>query len=221
MPRYWDDYWRKFRSGERGVRRLELPGINRWFLLSILIIIGTVLIAYIGIKTGSYIEVLERNRTELLMNLTNCQNQLTILTDSLTTCNNNLESKSQALESCQQEKSTLSDSLDSCKEDLDVCKEDYDDLEIDYKECKDDLDDYKKDLKTCKSDLSDCKDDLNSCNDNYDSLNSAFGTVKENYAKDYCCLLNQTQGNITSWKYDSTSKKIVCTNSTSDNALTC
>ena len=180
----WDDYWKKF----RGEREFSFDiKLNRWVLLSIIIIVGALAISYLGMKTGSYIRILEENTTLLLKSLTECKNEVQSLTDSLNTCNNNLESKSTALETCQVERKTLQNSLDSCRNDLDEWKERYDSLEVDYKACQSDVDDWKDKYNECDDDLDACKDDLSDYKNRYNTCSNDLSTLKQKFAKCYCC----------------------------------
>ena len=226
----WDDYWKKFKVRET---RFEFE-VNRWILISLLLVIAVIALAYFNIRTGSYLRLVEKNTTEILNNLSLCYSEKESLALDLETCNSNLESKSLALTNCQREKNRISESLSECEDDLDSCKDDYKLIEESYDTCKDDLeefedflddnnlddvDDLRDKWRDMKSDLSDCQNDLSSCQDDLGDCNNNYTDLLNNYAKGYCCLLNQTFGNITSYRVSD--NKVVCTNSTSDTALVC
>lgn len=221
----WDNYWNKFKKpGEFSFRR---PEINRWALISILLTVTVAALVYFNVKTGSYIKILEKNKTELLSNLTLCYSERESLTSDLEACNSNLESKSSALMKCQGEKNELDKSLDECETDYELMRDSYNDCKDELDEFKDFLDDNNLDnidelrdkWDDMKSDLSDCQSNLSNCQNDLDTCETDYEELLANYASDYCCLLNQTSGNITSYKIDD--NRVVCTNSTNDTTLTC
>ncbi len=217
----WDDYWKRYNKGTsyspKPVKTFSAVSgenllRNRWIWLSVFVLVATLAIVYVGFQTGNYIRVLEMNKTRIQLRLDECMERVNSLTDSLTTCNSNLDSKSQALERCIEQRESYRSDYRSCLDRLNEKSSALASLEDDYNECKDDLSD-------CKDDLSDCRHDLNSYKTKYNTCKDDLNTTKYNYAKDYCCLLNETWGNITSWRFES--GKVICTNSTNDTQLVC
>ncbi|MCD6402715.1 MAG: hypothetical protein J7K98_00090 [Candidatus Aenigmarchaeota archaeon] len=216
----WDDYWKKFKGeGKRLSLNLKLE-VNRWVLISLLIIVGVIAISYIGMETGKYIKVLEQNTTLLLQNLTKCEKEVQNLQDSLSSCNSNLESKTLALQNCKNEKKTLQTSLNDCKDDLDEWKDKYSSLEDDYEECQVDLDDYKEKYSDCKDDLNDCKDDLDDYKSKYNTCTDDFNDLKTKFAECYCCEHNNASG---TYYYKIDGNNILCsaTNATGYSEVNC
>ena len=229
--RKWKDYWERYKTSSSGQRKSEtstpkpleitLPSFNRQLVLMVLLIGAVIVLSFLNLKTGNYLKILENDKSALEKELALCKNQTQNITYDLSVCNENLESceedltaKVDQLDECESRRDELDDSLSSCKQDLDELKDDYRNIERDYNKLE-------EKYKDCKDDLDDCNDELDSCKDDLDSCESDYDTMKANYAKDYCCLLNQTQGNgnITSWRIED--NKVVCTNSTSDTSLSC
>lgn len=222
----YTDYWKKFsgestkrmnfnflRSGSDSSSVLSFKfNFDKWIVFSILLFMTIGILLYTNYTTGNYVKILESNNTELESKLNDCihenlnlTNMVNGLNSSLNMCNEDLDNKIHILNTCQNEKNecqsekiSLDASLSNCKDDVDECKSEYAILRSDYDDCKDDL--------------NDCKDENKSCDNDYNNM-------KINYAKDYCCLLNQTQGGITSYRVES--NRIICTNSTSDVQLSC
>jgi hypothetical protein len=163
----------------------SMPSINKSLIISLILITIIGILSYFNYTTGNYVNILEVNKTNLEDQLIACNNQTQCLTANLSTCNINLNTcndalsgKSTSLFKCESEKNSVSDSLSTCNKDLDSCENIRGAYRI----------------------------DLNSCNGDLDSCNSAKNTLRNNYAKDYCCLLNKTY-------YTINNNKITCTDS--------
>lgn len=159
--------------------------INKPLIVSLILIITIAILSYFNYTTGSYVKVLETNRTDLESRLKTCKDQKLFFSSSLDacntnldTCNDNLSTKSTSLTKCENEKKSTSDSLTNCNNDLNSCENVKD---------------------VYGNDLNNCNDDLDNCNDDK-------STLRNNYAKDYCCLLNKTH-------YTISGNDITCTDS--------
>jgi len=221
----WDNRINQWKTDYGHDYRLGIPSVNRTFLIFLILLISIGILSYFNFSTGNYAAILEKNITTIKNDLSTCKNQTKILSSDLTTCNADLDtcdedlsSKSSLLTECVDDKRSFSDSLSTCEDDLNDCEnsvksfrdfcseEGFDSL--------DDLINYINDLREgeseCEDDLDECRDEKSNCQNNYD-------TLKENYAEDYCCLLNQTEGDIT--HYSISNNEINC--GTSGTALTC
>lgn len=160
----------------------NIPNINKSLIIVLILIITISILSYFNYTTGNYAKILETNKTNLEGHLKACNNQNQFLSSGLDTCNtkldtcnDNLSNKSTSLNKCENEKNGVSNSLSNCNEDLNSCENVRDAY----------------------------SNDLNSCGDDLDSCNNAKATLRDNYAKDYCCLLNKTH-------YTISSNKITC-----------
>jgi len=160
----------------------NIPNINKSVIIFLVLIITIGILGYFNYTTGNYVKILEVNKTNIEGHLKTCNNQSQFLSSSLNacntsldTCNDNLSSKTTSLVKCESEKNSVSNSLSNCNNDLNSC-ENVRDAYI---------------------------DDLNACGDDLDHCNNAKATLRDNYAKDYCCLLNKTH-------YTISSNKITC-----------
>jgi hypothetical protein len=172
-------------SWSTGYNRWSIPNINKSLIISLILIIVIGILSYLNFATGSYIKILEVNKTSLESQLKSCNNQTQCLTANLSacntnlvTCNGNLASKAISLTNCENEKNSVSDSLYDCNNDLNSCENSRDTY----------------------------NDDLNACSDDLETCNNAKSTLRNNYAKDYCCLLNKTH-------YTISNNKITCVDS--------
>ncbi|MCX6822305.1 MAG: hypothetical protein NTW30_06030 [Candidatus Aenigmarchaeota archaeon] len=161
------------------------PSINKPLIISLILITTIAILCYFNYSTGSYVKILETNKTDMENHLKTCKDQNQFLFSSLNasntnldTCNNALSTKSTSLIKCENEKKSASDSLSSCNNDLNSCEN----VRNAY-----------------SSDLDACGNDLDNCNDDKSDL-------RDNYARDYCCLLNKTH-------YTISSNDITCTDS--------
>jgi hypothetical protein len=172
----------KWNTGYNSRFQLNMPKINKSLIIFLVLIVTLGIFSYFNYTTGNYVKILEVNKTDIEGHLKTCNNQNQFLSSGLNTCNkkldtcnDNLSNKSTSLNKCENEKSSVSDSLSNCNEDLNSCEN-------------------VKDA---------CGDDLNSCSDDLDRCNNAKATLRDNYAEDYCCLLNKTH-------YTISSNKITC-----------
>jgi hypothetical protein len=172
-------------SWSTGYNRWNIPNINKSLIISLILIIIIGILSYLNFTTGSYVKILEVNKTSLENQLKTCSNQTQCLTANLTacsinleTCNDNLSSKSISLINCENEKNSVSDSLSNCNSDLNRCESSRNS--------------YSSDLDACGNDLDNCRDDK--------------VDLRNNYAKDYCCLMNKTH-------YSISNNDITCTDS--------
>jgi len=153
----------------------NFPSINKSLIISLILIIIIGILSYFNFTTGNYARILETNKTALedqlrtLNNQTQCLAQnLSACNINLNTCNNVLTSKSTSLLNCQNEKNGISSSLSDCNQNLGVCESR--------------IDAYGNSLNSCSSDLDYC--------------NNAKSALRDNYARDYCCLMNKTHYTI-------------------------
>jgi hypothetical protein len=160
---------------------LKFP-MNKSLLIVLILILVIGVLSYFNYTTGNYVKILEGNKTNIEGHLKTCNNQNQFLSSGLNTCNtklntcnDNLSNKSTSLNKCENEKSSVSDSLSNCNNDLNSCENVKDMYSV----------------------------DLNSCNDDLNRCNNAKSTLRDNYAEDYCCLLNKTH-------YTISGNKITC-----------
>jgi DNA repair ATPase RecN len=151
--------------------------ISKSLILFLVLIITIGILSLFNYTTGSYVKTLESNKTDFENQLKSCNNQTQCLSSNLTACNTNLvtcsnqlSTKAISLVNCENEKNSASDSLSDCNNHLSSCESS--------------MDAYGSDLDACSNDL--------------DSCNNAKTTLRDNYARDYCCLLNKTHYSISS-----------------------
>jgi len=160
---------------------LKFP-MNKSLLITIILVLVIGILSYFNYTTGNYVSFLETNKTNLENQLKDYINQTQCLSVNLSACNTNfsicresLSNRTLSLNNCENEKNSVSNSLSNCNEDLN----------------------------SCENVRNACSDDLNSCSNDLDRCNNAKTTLRDNYAKDYCCLLNKTH-------YTISSNKITC-----------
>lgn len=208
--------------------RIGIPNIlNKTCLLLIAFCVVLFVLLYLNVSTGSYISILEGNKTSLQNKIKACDDEKSTLNSDLGICNENLAGKTSALTICENEKNSFSSSASSCNNKLNTCEKDRTNYKSDYTVCKNDIRDFEdflddedldnlRDLEDyiddLKNDEDGCQDDLDDCQDDKDNLQNNYDSMKTNYAKDYCCLLNKTH-------YTISSNKITC--GTSGTAITC
>jgi hypothetical protein len=192
--------------------------MNKSLLLALILITVIGGLSYVNYINGNYIAILEKNKTNVENHLSECRNQTQSLSSELKTCNTNfgickdtLLNKSMSLSICENEKMNLNISLSTCNDNLGICEDELHDFYLFLSERNlNDLGDLRMYINDLKDEKNDCENDLDTCsNDKY--------TLISNYAKDYCCLLNQSLGTIT--HYSISNNRITC--GTTGTALTC
>jgi chromosome segregation ATPase len=199
MGKPWKtDYGNKFEF-----KGISLPKVNKRLYIILLILVSISVLSYVEYTRGNYIQVLEQNTTDLEDKLGCCYNETKVLDEELNSCDTSLKRKESSLEICKSEKDTLKSSLTACEGDSNNWRSDYQFCIEDLDRCEDLLNSQDEDLEDCETDLDNYKDD-------YDEL-------RENYAEDYCCLLQETDSTIT--HYTESGNKINC--GTSGTELSC
>lgn len=224
--RWRTNYGNRYAPKKPLEERIKIPktGITLLILLILVIVVGA--LGYYSYTTGSYLGILQENRTVLEEQLTGCNEELNTLSSDLSTCNENLTGMTTSLDECESEGTRLSSSLETCEGSLGVTEEDYNKCELDRKDCEIELEDFgdfldDKDLDNLldlddfidnlEDDLSDCDDDrddwtskYNTCNsdlsawkNDYKTLEGTYNTTLNDYANYYCCFYNEIYGNVT------------------------
>ena len=211
---------------------LNIPRISRSVLIPLVLVVMILVLAYFNFSTGSYISVLEEDKSTFQSQLDTCDTEKQTISSDLSscnteldTCNTGLSGKTSSLSTCESERTSCLDDLDLCEDDIgdlklcesdledftDICdrynRDDPEDLEDYIEALRDDTDDLENDKDELQDDLSDCNSDKSSLQSNYD-------TLKGNYAKNKCCPLNI-------FYYRIVSNNVDCTNNTADTHITC
>ncbi len=193
-----NNYGRKFEFKGVKIPSVNIPSVNKPLYIFLFLVFAVSILSYLTYIRGNYIGILEQDKTNLEGQLGDCNIETQSLTSNLNECNRCLEGNKTSLEICSTERKSLSSTLSSCKGDLNLLEDDITSWRLDYDSCVDDLG-------YCEDEIDEQDEDLDECRSDLSDLESDHNAMKNNYAEDYCCLLQNTDPSITHYSASDTS----------------